>query len=1239
MKKLHSIIAFLLFCSFGLLPTLTVADSTQSALNPWKATSSPYSAVTVVVHGKDIYIPYSDATTSSIAATVICLIGDTCRTTWPAGGGSAFDPFSHLTNYNLTMSATTSAQWGKLGFYGSSSNAFDSATTTYLRVLTSLWLPLTNSGLGVDANGLVYAAATSTLANISGTLGVTRGGTGQTTTASSSILFGAPGNTTVYMATSSLGVNVSDLKAAGTNGFGLALVNGVPTFVATTTFAGSGCVTTTYGANNTWTIGCTASGGTDPFSHTTAWGSLVSSTGTPLFDTNGFIGSSTSRFDTLIVYATTSTSTLANLNGEYWITDPTTDFGTQVMNLYNGAWGDQVTINVARGIYSQNVATHPINANTLSRKLLLRCAPGDGTVINLTGAGTSTILNAGNNGTTGRPGLLHTGYGIDGCTFNGNLTAGQVGIQIGGVNGAQGALIKNTNVFNTDIGIVVADQTAGGFNIDGVNSQYNNKNFQTQMTTNGGEGINISKVNFSDCQTGHTNKCVDFSSTIGSSIHLSECEIDDAQLYVGDGNLRLAIDKCHFENPNVQAIGSYTFILTNSGGYGALSVTNSSFWNGATTSAKTPYSFISAGDPIHLFGNSFASNNVVMGSVVQTYGNGRLLATGNFYPQATISAVGIPVFSTSTAVDFLVDPLTNNFGIASSTPYAKLSVNANGATPSFIVGSSSASLMYVNGRGDLLVGTTTNTSTQPAKIFIDMGNSNTSENIINAVGNLNDFINYNCQNKNIGTSAECGYAATSDIGTNTSGFIYMGANNSKFWNPQTYTIGGPNDTDILSLAGDMFIANGTTTTKNMNFLTGGVSTSTNLRMTILGTGNVGIGTSSPYSALSVNGQVVMKNLVSTSTSATSTIAGALTVGAGQGTSTFGGGVSATRFSQTATSTGTVGWDISGGCYSVNNVCLTSGSLPSVGGTGAIQYANGTAFAGDNTKFFYDSTNNDWVLGQTSSATTSNTVKAYIGDTQGTINSNYLLGKLLLGTTSSQYYDQVNNKGSIITAYGQNVTNDTLPLVYITGSTTNSNTFVVQNKIADANMAIRSTAGYGAAYILTYATANEYNGTRSYVTADALAYGFGRQGTSDGYYVMNSDLLPQQKWYNTTFDSSMRGGLSVGTTTDLLGNPTWARLGVQGKFGSQAPIFDVATTTNSSGSATTSVFRIKANGGTGIATSTFSGLFGIGTTGSTNGSSTIASGKIQWDGYNSAGTRICAYFVGTTLTVSSAACVQ
>ncbi len=154
--------------------------------------------------------------------------------------------------------------------------------------------------------------------------------------------------------------------------------------------------------------------------------------------------------------------------------------------------------------------------------------------------------------------------------------------------------------------------------------------------------------------------------------------------------------------------------------------------------------------------------------------------------------------------------------------------------------------------GNVMIGTSTDTSFSgnPAKLTVNMGVGNTSEEAVDVIGNTNDFIEYNCKNLSTGTSAQCGYTATADNGTATTGFMFMGKNNSAFWNPQTYNVGGSGDSNILSLGGDLFIAQGTASQKT-HFLNGGTSTSTNEVMTFNGT-NVGIGTTTPAEKEHIN---------------------------------------------------------------------------------------------------------------------------------------------------------------------------------------------------------------------------------------------------------------------------------------------------------------------------------------------------------------------------------------------------
>ncbi|KKS46219.1 MAG: hypothetical protein UV09_C0020G0001, partial [Candidatus Gottesmanbacteria bacterium GW2011_GWA2_42_18] len=114
--------------------------------------------------------------------------------------------------------------------------------------------------------------------------------------------------------------------------------------------------------------------------------------------------------------------------------------------------------------------------------------------------------------------------------------------------------------------------------------------------------------------------------------------------------------------------------------------------------------------------------------------------------------------------------------------------------------------------------------------------------------------------------------------------------------------------------------------------TNGTATSSVFRVNA--NGNVGIGTTSPWARLSVTGNSDLGNyalagyFVATTT-ATSTFGGAITVGAGQGTSTFAGGLQAnvlSVISTTASSTFANGIQITGGCYArPDGTCMGVGN--------------------------------------------------------------------------------------------------------------------------------------------------------------------------------------------------------------------------------------------------------------------------------------------------------------------------
>ena len=217
-----------------------------------------------------------------------------------------------------------------------------------------------------------------------------------------------------------------------------------------------------------------------------------------------------------------------------------------------------------------------------------------------------------------------------------------------------------------------------------------------------------------------------------------------------------------------------------------------------------------------------------------------------------------------------------------STNYIDMGINGSGYTGGY-VGNSNDAYLYGSGNNFLLG----NISTGKDVVFfsngsnayanermritstgnIGIGNNSpsckldiaagvtTSENIVNAIGSINDFLQYNVQNTSTGTHAQSGYSATADNGSATTGFAWIGINNSTFNFPTAYNIGIANDVSFLGSGQDMYIANANNS-KSIIFSTGTSSTPYfSEKMRITNAGNVGIGANAPNSTLQVVGSV------------------------------------------------------------------------------------------------------------------------------------------------------------------------------------------------------------------------------------------------------------------------------------------------------------------------------------------------------------------------------------------------
>ncbi|MEI6565274.1 MAG: tail fiber domain-containing protein [Verrucomicrobiota bacterium] len=150
-----------------------------------------------------------------------------------------------------------------------------------------------------------------------------------------------------------------------------------------------------------------------------------------------------------------------------------------------------------------------------------------------------------------------------------------------------------------------------------------------------------------------------------------------------------------------------------------------------------------------------------------------------------------------------------------------------------------ALLLNPNG-GSVGIGTTAFDATNPEKLLVNAGTT-LSVNAISATGSIDNYLQLNIKNLSTGTSASSDIVATADNGSETTNFIDMGINSSGYTGG---VFGAANDAYLYNIGQNMLIGTGTAS-KNLYFLTGGTSAATNTRMTILGSGDIGIGTTAP----------------------------------------------------------------------------------------------------------------------------------------------------------------------------------------------------------------------------------------------------------------------------------------------------------------------------------------------------------------------------------------------------------
>lgn len=207
-------------------------------------------------------------------------------------------------------------------------------------------------------------------------------------------------------------------------------------------------------------------------------------------------------------------------------------------------------------------------------------------------------------------------------------------------------------------------------------------------------------------------------------------------------------------------------------------------------------------------------------------------------------------------------------GSSAGTDYFELGATgtANNGGFEFVIGDDGdepivfKSYHHINGYSEMMrlqsgrmaVGSSVFSSTDPEKLLVDAGTTS-SINLINAKGNINNYLQFNIQNQSAGGTASADIVATANNGNETVNFVNLGINSSTFSNTSQPILGGVNTAYLYSTSTDFVIGNGSSG-RNLRFFTGGFALA-NERLRIDANGNVGIGNQSPAQRLDVTGNI------------------------------------------------------------------------------------------------------------------------------------------------------------------------------------------------------------------------------------------------------------------------------------------------------------------------------------------------------------------------------------------------
>lgn len=325
------------------------------------------------------------------------------------------------------------------------------------------------------------------------------------------------------------------------------------------------------------------------------------------------------------------------------------------------------------------------------------------------------------------------------------------------------------------------------------------------------------------------------------------------------------------------------------------------------------------------------------------------------YSSGTLRSANLQFLVENTDILYEVARFTSlgKFGVGSSTPYGQLSASSTSATPALAVQQNGAGIAASFLGGNIGVGTTSPTA------LLTLGTAAPVIDLTDTDTNATSRISANSGAGTLSLAADVGNVSNSSNIT----FSVDGNEQARITGTGRLGIGTTSPYATLSIAGDTVLGASAAGGTPGDLYLPKLGTPAGTFLAVDGTGKVIATTSPTGSNYFTNSGIYTYLSTGTNLGVGTTTPGSLF--------SVGGNTTGTNFYDNATTSkkGIGGYDIAGGCFSINGVCIVPGSAAAAGATGNIQFNNGASALAADANLQWDNVNKLFGVGTSTPATT------------------------------------------------------------------------------------------------------------------------------------------------------------------------------------------------------------------------------------------------------------------------------